>query len=104
MTSVDEAALRRFDHKVKFDYLLASQANQLMLTCARQAGMNVSLEEIMEAGLCLPDSALTPGDYTVVLRQYQHATGDFTIEALHAALLAEVKFRQAGPQRKIGFM
>lgn len=104
MTSVDEAALRRFDHKVKFDYLRAAQANALMHTCAVLVGMNLTLDDIQTAGLTLPDKVLTPGDFTVVLRQFQHDPESCTIEALHAALMAEAQFRQSEPARKIGFM
>ena len=90
VTCVDEAALRRFDYKVKFDYLRAAQANALMHTCAGLVGMNLTLDDIQTAGLTLPDNALTPGDFTVALRQYQHDPESCTIETLHAALLAEV--------------
>lgn|GEM_PF-2371700 len=34
MTSVDEAALRRFDYEVKLDYLRAAQTSALTHTCA----------------------------------------------------------------------
>lgn len=104
MTSVDEAALRRFDYKVKFDYLRAAQANAFMHTCAGLVGMNLTLDDIQTAGLTLPDKVLTPEDFTVVLRQLQHDHESCTIEVLHAALMAEAQFRQSEPARKTGFM
>jgi len=67
-------------------------------------GINSTLQEIQTAGLTLPDKALATEDFTVVLHQYHHNPESRTIEALHAALMAEAQFRQSEPARKIGFM
>jgi transitional endoplasmic reticulum ATPase len=72
MRDLDQAALRRFDLKVRFDYLGAEQA-WLLLTrhCAEmqlqapEVGLRVRLDALHN---------LTPGDYAAVARQHRFKT------------------------------
>ena len=67
MTTLDPAAMRRFDLKVKFDFLTASQAWRLFDRYVQQVLGRAALAEFesVVAGL----RALTPGDFAAVLRR-----------------------------------
>lgn len=100
MTGLDQAALRRFDLKVKFDFLTSVQAWELLLRhCDCLAIEPPSLE--LKSRLKLA-STLTPGDFAVVARQHTFrplgGAADFV-----AGLEAEVLLKEASA-RPIGFL
>ena len=96
---LDPAAMRRFDLKVKFDYLKGSQAAELFRRHSRQLGFDDpnghELATVSRMGL------LTPGDFAAVVRRHAFDPisnpGEF-IDALQAQ--AAIK---NGPKRSIGF-
>ncbi|MBU1215709.1 MAG: AAA family ATPase [Gammaproteobacteria bacterium] len=99
MDSLDSAALRRFDMKVKFDYLKTAQAWQLFIDAA--AKLNFEPSDIDRAALdklCI----LTPGDFANVMRQSRlrkiHSAG-----GLIERLSAECKVKPEGMKQAIGF-
>ncbi len=67
MNALDQAALRRFDLKVKFDFLLPDQTVELL----RRYCVSIKISEPTQAELAkatrLPN--LTPGDLAAVMRQ-----------------------------------
>lgn len=83
MAGLDQAALRRFDLKVKFDYLQARQAGALLRRYAEQLGFATpdDLERLATVHL----QYVTPGDFAAVMRQQRFrlasSFGDF-LEAL----------------------
>lgn len=99
MGSLDPAAMRRFDMKVKFDYLKPAQAWQLFLDVA--AKFNV---ETTETHRTMLDKLhlLTPGDFANVVRQSRlrkiQSSQDL-IERLHS----ECEVKPEGMKRAIGF-
>ncbi len=76
MERLDPATLRRFDFKVRFDYLRPDQREAMFLAFLRSAGVldGNAAGELPEAVVCqLPRvrrlERLTPGDFAVALRQ-----------------------------------
>ena len=100
MAGLDQAALRRFDLKVKFDYLTTEQAWELLLRhCDRLMIAPPSSRLKLRLKLAL---TLTPGDFAVVARQHTfrpHSGADEFV----ARLEAEVMLKE-GCSRSIGFL
>ena len=100
MDGLDQAALRRFDLKVKFDYLRPAQTvAMLQRHCER-------------LGLAMPDAAemltrqrlanLTPGDFAAVMRRHRFSPIGSSAE-LVSALQAECAIK-AKVRQPIGFV
>jgi len=67
MAGLDQAALRRFDLKVKFDYLQAQQAAGLLRRYGEHLGL--AMPEDVERLVATHLSHITPGDFAAVTRQ-----------------------------------
>jgi SpoVK/Ycf46/Vps4 family AAA+-type ATPase len=68
MTELDQAALRRFDLKVRFDYLQAEQASRLLERHCAMLKLDVPADLHPRLnGLTM----LTPGDFATVVRQHR---------------------------------
>jgi SpoVK/Ycf46/Vps4 family AAA+-type ATPase len=100
MDGIDTAAIRRFDLKVKFDFLKSGQARLLFERHCKQIGLD-------DIGASASDrvanlSALTPGDFAAVVRQHRfrplRSAADFA-----SALAKETHFKVAA-KAKIGFI
>lgn len=98
---LDQAALRRFDLKVKFDYLQAEQAWRLFLRHCEVLEFPVPSRQIQAKIAALRQ--LTPGDYAAVLRQHRFRPLK-TPEALLAALTSECHMKTGGQTRPLGFV
>ena len=100
MDGLDQASLRRFDLKVKFDYLRPAQAAEMLR------------RHCVKLGLPIPDAAetlarqrlanLTLGDFAAVMRRHRFHPIDSSAE-LVGALQAECAIK-AKPCRPIGFL
>lgn len=102
MDGLDQAALRRFDLKVKFGYLHTSQAWALMLRCCAQLQLPMEEAQTLATQMSRLDQ-LTPGDFATVLRQ--HRFKPFTCaQSLLKALQAECKLKHHGHSSSIGFV
>jgi len=66
---IDQAALRRFDLKVKFDYLLPEQSTRLFERSCDRLGLQAADSTASAAVRRL--AKLTPGDFAAVLRQHR---------------------------------
>lgn len=98
MDGLDPAAMRRFDHKIRMDYLRPDQA-QAMLD--QHLGM-WGIEPGTDGKNRLPLQKLTPGDFAVVARR--HRVAPFvTAESVVDALCAEAAMRKPAT-RTIGFV
>ncbi len=100
MEGLDQAALRRFDLKVKFDFLTPGQAAKLMRRyCDTLAIPEPSPEHMARLGRL---QKLTPGDFATVIRQsrFRPITAP---AALIAALEAECAAKE-GARSAIGFL
>ena len=100
MGGLDPAALRRFDLKVRLDYLRQDQAWALLLRHCAQLGLPTpgAPEQARLARL----RQLTPGDFAAVLRQ-QRFRPLTRAQALVDALEAECALKP-GDSRAIGFV
>ena len=98
--SVDAAALRRFDLKVKFGYLRPDQAVQLFERHCAVLGLATPCIADVIRVRCL--AQLTPGDFAAVFRQHRFSPiGSTTrlVEALEAGCAIKGE-----PKRAIGFL
>jgi SpoVK/Ycf46/Vps4 family AAA+-type ATPase len=100
MDGLDPAALRRFDLKVKFDFLKPVQAAELLRRHCDRLGLAMpdGLEERVRRHLRL----ITPGDFAAVMRQqrFRPSTG---FDAFFSALQAECMLK-ADARPAIGFI
>lgn len=100
--TLDAAALRRFDFKVKFGHLTREQRRAMLLRVARDtagqpSGLQRALEEIDRL------ENVTPGDFANVLRKL-HLSGEAPDPTRIVALLAsETALKPEGRRRAIGF-
>ena len=99
VNSLDAASLRRFDFKVKFDFLRPAQRIALF---RRVLGDNVEPDELTLRRLAQLDQ-LVPGDFANVLRQFRALGMEPTSIRLIEGLEAEVQLKPGAGVRRIGF-
>jgi|TARA_A100001391_G_scaffold205462_1_gene206832 SpoVK/Ycf46/Vps4 family AAA+-type ATPase len=100
MDHLDQAALRRFDVKVKFDFLRAEQSVALFIRYCEALGIAVA-DAYVRRELCNLNK-LTPGDFAAVARQHRFRPIT-TPQAMVAALRAECEVKEGGVGQ-IGFV
>ncbi|MBS0557607.1 MAG: ATP-binding protein [Proteobacteria bacterium] len=99
MDGLDRAALRRFDYKVRVDYMRPEQSLRMFRRMLQN--WNIACEDDSVAGIARL-SRLTPGDFAVVARR--HGVVPFAnASAVLDALCREVAMRTDAP-RRIGFV
>ncbi len=100
MAGLDQAALRRFDLKVKFDFLKAEQASNLLIQFCKTLKLSAPTKCDLDGVKRLHN--LTPGDFAAVARQTRFCPIT-DVSELVAALSAECAIKEnAAP--KIGFV
>jgi len=100
MGNLDQAALRRFDLKVKFDYLKPDQASNLLVRQCESLGFPPPTKSDQQELSRL--TTLTPGDFTAVVRQHRFRPMSNAVE-LVAALKKECEVKEDGIRIPIGF-
>ena len=100
MDGLDQAALRRFDLKVKFDYLRPDQVKALF--CRYCATLGLPLPTAEEQSRLARLDQLTPGDFATVLRQHRFRPIQ-NAAALASALESECMMKES-TKRSIGFL
>ena len=100
MNVLDPAALRRFDLKLKFDYLTPQQR----LDFAKQQAEKLNLGEWNEthSKRMLELNLLTPGDFAAVARRHNFSPFD-KLEDWLEALCGECRVKPAFSRKKVGF-
>lgn len=99
MDGLDRAALRRFDCKIRVDYMRAEQSLRMFQRTLDSCG--IARDEDSQADIARM-SCLTPGDFALVERR--HAVAPFAnAHAVLDALRREVAMRADAP-RRIGFV
>lgn len=102
MDNIDDAALRRFDLSLRFDYLKEDAAVELLHRCAKAFELNVHDERLVARVRCL--RGLTPGDFDQVIRRGQ-LTGIKDFSSLVLALeQANSLKKNLGGTKPIGFL
>jgi SpoVK/Ycf46/Vps4 family AAA+-type ATPase len=100
MDGIDQAALRRFDLKLKFGYLLPEQAWKLFKRQCAALAMPAPTSNFKSRLGRL--SLLTPGDFAAVARQNRFCPIE-TSYAFLSALEQECMVKENGQQKVIGF-
>jgi hypothetical protein len=100
MIGIDQAALRRFDLKVKFDFLRPEQAWGLL--CRTCAALTISPPHPELRQRLARLSGLTPGDFAAVVHQNRFRSIETSISFI-AALEAECQIKEGGG-KSIGFV
>lgn len=100
MEGLDQAALRRFDLKVKFDFLTHEQAWELLRRYCLKLSFSTPQPEQLTRLMRL--EKLTPGDFAAVMRQNRFRPMTSAAE-LVAALEAECAVKE-GAKSAIGFV
>ena len=100
MEGLDQAALRRFDLKVKFDFLKPEQSSELFCRYCIQLGLSIPPPETLAKLRRL--QKLTPGDFAAVVRQHRFRAIS-SAAALVVALEAECVVKE-GAKAAIGFL
>lgn len=97
--NLDPAALRRFDYKIRMDYLRPEQARLLLERNLGAWGLDPAGRQDLDR---LHVRKLTPGDFAVAARRHRvRSFPDAT--AVVEALCAEADVGGRGPGRRIGF-
>ncbi len=102
MDTLDEASLRRFDLKVRFDSLRPAQTEALFTQVLAEQGVATEIDGAIGDGLAQLDR-LTPGDFAVVIRQLRITRAPWSAGALLEGLAAEQRAKQALSPRPMGF-
>lgn len=100
MSNLDEAALRRFDLKVKFDFLLPEQAWGLLQNHCVGLDLDSPMEDLRRRVDRI--EMLTPGDFAAVVRQGRFRPIESAVGFV-LALEAECSVKQ-GEKKTIGFL
>ena len=104
MNSLDSAVFRRFDLKIKLDYLKPLQALELFKAVLLKEGIVLTESEakVWETQLA-PMDRLTPGDFATVKRSLFLTGKGVKAESLFDGLKAENSVKPGGSGRKLGF-
>lgn len=100
MQGLDQAALRRFDLKVKFDYLHHEQAWALLCRYCKKLDLGPPPPSLQASMRKL--DRLTPGDYATVARQHRFLP--LTTAALLVSALQDECAAKENSSRPIGFL
>jgi SpoVK/Ycf46/Vps4 family AAA+-type ATPase len=100
MDNLDQAALRRFDLKILFDFLKPVQAQQLLLAHCLQLRLNEPSEDLLDRVAAL--STLTPGDFANAARQHRFRKFK-SAEQLVDALASECRLKKIPARGHLGF-
>ena len=104
MDSLDAASLRRFDFKIKFDYLQPKEAWALFDQVLKENGGRIGKNRLVWKKRLEKLDNLTPGDFATVVRQYRVTGQSLDAKALFAALEQESLAKPGANGRSIGFI
>ncbi len=102
--SLDEASIRRFDFKIKLNYLHHSQAWLLFCQAIKDSGGSSPRGRNGWREKLKRFENLTPGDFALVMRQNRLVAEPLASDVLYEALKKESVFKKGGDQKGgIGF-
>ena len=103
MEQLDQASLRRFDLKIKFDFIKADQLWNLFQQVLDDYDAEVADETIWKKRV-LALQNLTPGDFATVARQSRFSGKPLSADSLFEGLERELKFKAYGAYKNMGFI
>ena len=103
MEQLDQASLRRFDLKIKFDFLKPEQLWSLFQQVLDDYEAEVPDEENWKKQI-VGMQGLTPGDFATVARQSRFSGKSLDAEALLDGLKRELQFKAYGAYKNMGFI
>jgi len=101
MDAIDQAALRRFDLKLKLDYLRPEQAIDLFRVIC--ADLGIAPPAIGTDSPLRGLDVLTPGDFAAIARRHRFEPFR-NAEAVAAALRSECALKEDGRRGRMGFV
>ncbi len=93
MDRLDQASLRRFDLKIRFDYLRAEQAWEMFVRTLEDQGCKPGDQALALKGMLARLGTLTPGDFATVIRRARVLGEALTPAALLSGLESECSAR-----------
>jgi len=104
MHNIDAASLRRFDLKIKFDYLTPEKTGQMFLQLVKAFGNPMAEHDLGQWGPRLGQlKNLTPGDFAVIRRQSKFLSKRMTAKEIFKSLERESQLKKDGSKKVIGF-
>jgi transitional endoplasmic reticulum ATPase len=97
---LDQAAMRRFDLKIKFDYLRPHQIEDLVKTYLKNFSLEFN-EDFIEKAKTL--QKLTPGDFSNIARQSKISRIN-GVDDFYNRLEKEVLCKREGTSKPMGFL
>jgi len=106
MENLDQASIRRFDLKIKFDYLKPLQSWLLFQQTLQDCGQEIinDIDQPYWEKKVLALQGVTPGDFATVSRQNRFSKQALNAEQLFQGLEREIRFKQYGAFKGIGFI
>ncbi len=101
MDGLDPASLRRFDLKIRFDYLRPEQVRRLFARWCKTLGLHAGVTKASQSVLSL--EIVTPGDFAALARQHRFKPFA-TAGALAEGLIQECGIKSGLANRRIGFL
>jgi len=103
MDDLDQASIRRFNHKIRFDYL-TPEGNRIFYECFLQGMIPHPLPPVDQA-LLMAQTRLAPGDFKVVRDRFAFVPGEsITHQAMLMALKEEAELKMVlGEKKVVGF-
>jgi SpoVK/Ycf46/Vps4 family AAA+-type ATPase len=100
---LDEASIRRFDLKIKLDYMLPKQAFSLFRQLIKEHNKSFTKQAYWQRKLSAYPN-LTPGDFATIVRQNRLSAKGLTPDVLLEGLKQESEFKSGEKNhRSIGF-
>jgi transitional endoplasmic reticulum ATPase len=103
MDSLDPACLRRFDFKIRFNYLDLDGAWEMFRQVLKDHGHRIGKPTTWRRRLQALAN-LTPGDFANVVRQHRISSESMDAHRLFAALEKECLTKPGVSRRAIGFL
>ena len=103
MEDIDTASIRRFDFKIKFDYMTPDQVRLMFHQTLKDHGVRYRMSQRWASRLSRYRN-LTPGDFATAVRQQHLSAQPLSAEALYEALGKEAEFKEKYCSAGIGFL
>ncbi len=103
MESLDAASIRRFDLKIKFDYLKTDQAWNMLSSILVERGVKLTRQKYWKKELAKCRN-LTPGDFATIVRKHRIGCDKLCPESMLQGLCDELRLKSKQIyNRPIGF-